>query len=219
MDAPYQRLAAALRDRIESGEWPPGCYFPSTQDLVAEYHLGRGTVQLAIGALRREGLLEGRPGARLTVAYAAAMRTLTDADLDLVTLLPSGDRPPFRLGDVERGTMRPTPELKARLRVGERARLHRVRAEVLDPDGRPAMLLTTWQRGCTPRGYVGTVCELRPHHLSASEAKTLGLAVGASALLVERSRLDGSGSPVQTADLVLPADRWRVCLRSEPTGQ
>jgi GntR family transcriptional regulator len=116
------------------------------------------------------------------------------------------------MGDVERGTVRPTPELQARLRVDPRVRLHWVRTELLDPDGKPAMLATTWQRGASERNYSRTICELRPHQMTSAEAAALGLPRGTAALLVERSRLDGAGFPVQVADLVLPADRWRVCL-------
>jgi GntR family transcriptional regulator len=204
VDAPYQRLATDLRSRITGGEWPPGARVPSARHLGAEYRVSRSTVQLAVAQLRKAGILEGRPGARLTVAYPPAVRTLIDPDAPW----------PHSRGDTARGTCRPTPELRERLRVSERARLSWERTELLDADGRPAMLVTTWQRGA-PRPHVGAVCELRPHLLTALEAAALGLATGAAALLVERSRLDGSGLPVQVADLVLPADRWRVRVQAE----
>lgn len=201
MDAPYQRLAAALRRRIEAGEWPPGARFPSIAVLARECGAGRGVVQMAVAVLRREGLLEGRPGARLSVAYPAAVRTLTDPDAPW----------PHGVGEVERGTVRATEELRARLDLARRVVLQWERAELLDPDGRPAMLLTRWWRGAA-RAHVSARCELRPHVMVPEEAAVLGLAAGTPALLVERTRLDVAGRPVETADLVLPADRWRVSL-------
>lgn len=203
MDAPYQRLAAALRRRLAAEDWPAGSRFPSLAALSAEYRVDRGVAQRAVALLRREGLLDGRPGTRLTVAYPPAVRTLTDPDASW----------PHGVGDVERGTMRPTSALRARLCVDPRVRLHWVRKELLDPDGRPAMLVTAWQRGAAERNYSSVVCELRPHQMTSSEAAALGMPQGTAALLVERSRLDDAGCPVQVAHLVLPADRWRVCLR------
>jgi len=202
MDAPYQRLAVKLRRRIADGEWPPGARIPSARALADEYHVGRGVVQLAIGTLKREGVLEGVPGSRLTVAYSPAVRTLTSPD----------DPWPHGIGDVERGTCRATPDLAQRLLVPERTTLYWERAELLDPDGRPAMLVTTWRRGTAVRPHTAVRCELRSHQMTAVEAAALGLAAGTPALLVERTRLKAGGRPVQTADLVLPADRWRVSL-------
>ncbi|MFP8944676.1 GntR family transcriptional regulator [Streptomyces fenghuangensis] len=202
MEAPYQRLAAALRRRLAAAEWLPGSRFPSIAALAADYDVDRGVVQRAIAVLRRERLLDGRPGARLTVAYPAAVRTLTDPDAPW----------PHGVGDVERGTVRATDDLRERLGLARRVTVRWERAELLDPDGRPALLLTRWWRGAEPRPHVAVRCELRPHAMTVGEAAALGLAAGTAALLVERTRLDAAGRPVETADLVLPADRWRVSL-------
>lgn len=201
MDAPYLRLAAALRQRIHEGEWLPGRRIPSARSLTAEYEIGPGAVHLAIAALKREGLIEGRRGARLTVAYAPAVRTLMDADAAWS----------YETGDVTGGSCAATASLAARLGVSEGSRVRWERAECLDPDGRPAMLLSSWWHG-RRRRHRRVVCEVRTHSMTAEEASALGLAAGTSALLVERTRLDADGRPVQVSDLVLPADRWRVVL-------
>lgn len=200
MGAPYLRLVDELHHRIARGDWPPGTQLPSSTHLQREYGLGRGTVDHAIATLRRQGALEGQRGARLFVAYPPAVRTLTDPDADW----------PHAVGDVESGVCKPGPELRERLQVTSRARLHWTRSELLDPDGRPAMLLTTWQRGARLHPYTAVRCEVRPHTLTVDEAGLLGLAAGAAALLVERTRYGEDGNPVQTADLILPADRWRI---------
>jgi GntR family transcriptional regulator len=58
MPRPYQRVAADLRDRITSGEWPPGHRIPSWRNLAAEHDVGQGTIRLAIAELRAAGLVE-----------------------------------------------------------------------------------------------------------------------------------------------------------------
>jgi GntR family transcriptional regulator len=209
MDRPYQRVAADLRHRIAAGEWAQGDQLPSWRSLAEHYGVGLGGIRLAVDQLRAEGLVEGKPRSRLHVAYPPAVRTLVDPDADW----------PHKTGDVEPGVCRPDPELRERLQVSSRVRLHWVRSELLDPDGRPTMLLTTWQRGTRTLEYTSVLCEMRPHALTGEEAAILGLAPGAPAFLVERTRLDDAGLPVQTADLVLPADRWRVAWRDAPAGR
>lgn len=202
MGAPYLRLVAELRQRITSGQWPPGSQIPSSSILQHQYRLGRGTVDHAIATLRREGVLEGQRGARLFVAYPPAVRTLTDPDADW----------PHGIGDTESGTCRPSPELQERLHITYRARLRWTRTELLDPDGHPALLVTTWQRGARTRRYSSVRCEVRPHTLTVDEAGLLGLATGSPAFLLERTRFDEASEPVQVADLILPADRWHIAL-------
>lgn len=201
MDAQHRRLAADLRRRIEDGTYPPGSVFPSYRQLAVQYEVGLGAAYDAVALLRSEGLLVGRPRTRLAVAYPPAVRTLTDPDAAW----------PYETGEVESGTCPASAALAARLQVPEGARLRWVREERLDPDGRPAMLLTAWWRG-RQRRHVRAVSEVHTHLMAPLEAAALGLAPDTAALLVERTRLDSGGRPVQVSDLVLPADRWRVVL-------
>ncbi|MFJ7998914.1 GntR family transcriptional regulator [Streptomyces sp. NPDC096310] len=201
MDAPHRRLAAALRQRILDGTYPPGSTFPSVRALAAEHGVGVGTVYPAVKALRAERLLEGRPRRRLTVAHAVGVRTLADPDADW----------PYARGDVERSTVRASEDLAVRLGVQPGTAVRRERVELLDPDGRPAMLATTWRRG-RARSHVSVRVSVRAHGMTADEAAVLGFQSGTAALLVERSRLDASGAVAEVADLVLPADRWTVGL-------
>lgn len=54
----YKQVAAAIRDAIASGEFPPGAPLPSEAQLIARYRVSRPTVRNAIAALRTEGLIE-----------------------------------------------------------------------------------------------------------------------------------------------------------------
>ena len=54
---PYRQLAAYLRERIVSGEYPAGRKLPSIIELQAESGLSAKTVQRAIAVLAAEGLV------------------------------------------------------------------------------------------------------------------------------------------------------------------
>ena len=58
----YQQLAALLRARIESGEFPPRSRIPSLRQLEAEYDVAPMTVRRAIQVLVDEGLVVTYPG-------------------------------------------------------------------------------------------------------------------------------------------------------------
>ncbi|CAG6398586.1 GntR family transcriptional regulator [Streptomyces cocklensis] len=54
----YRQVAAAIRDAISSGEYPPGAPLPSETQLIERYQVSRPTVRNAVAALRAEGLIE-----------------------------------------------------------------------------------------------------------------------------------------------------------------
>ena len=78
----YQQVAAAIRQAISAGEFPPGSLLPSETQLIERYKVSRPTVRNAIAALRSEGLIEvihgkgsfvrGTPAPTLTI-----QRTIT----------------------------------------------------------------------------------------------------------------------------------------------
>ncbi|MEH0983350.1 GntR family transcriptional regulator [Micromonospora sp. CPCC 205556] len=53
----YVQLADLLRERIESGELPPGASVGSETRLVQEFGIGRDAVRMAIALLRSEGVV------------------------------------------------------------------------------------------------------------------------------------------------------------------
>jgi GntR family transcriptional regulator len=59
---PHRQIAAALRERIRTGEWAPGEKLPSIPALAQAYAVAKQTVQRTIDQLRVEGLLITRPG-------------------------------------------------------------------------------------------------------------------------------------------------------------
>jgi GntR family transcriptional regulator len=201
-EALHRRIAADVRRRIASGEWPPGHQIPSRTSLAAEYGVHEQTVRLAVRLLRAEGAVEGEPRRRLFVAHPPPMRTLTNPDAPW----PHGCEPL----DVSGCTA--TADLAARLGVAPGVRLQREVLECWDPGGRSAMLVTTWWRG-RRRSHVSAVVEVGTVRLNTEQAAGLGLPVDTVAYRIVRTRLDGVGRPVETADLILPMDRWELRFR------
>ena len=60
VELPYIRVANALRERLDSGEWLPGEQLPSLDRLAADYRVSRATAQKALTVLVDEGLVETR---------------------------------------------------------------------------------------------------------------------------------------------------------------
>ncbi|MER7772106.1 GntR family transcriptional regulator [Kitasatospora sp. NPDC096140] len=61
-EALHKQVAAAMRQSIAAGEWPPGTQLPTETDLAQKYGVSRPTVRLAVAALRSEGQLDVKQG-------------------------------------------------------------------------------------------------------------------------------------------------------------
>lgn len=59
----YEAVADSLRERIESGELPPGEKVPSEKQVMTEFGVGRETANKALRRLRDDGLTVARQGA------------------------------------------------------------------------------------------------------------------------------------------------------------
>jgi DNA-binding GntR family transcriptional regulator len=59
---PYRRVAAILREQIESGVLLPGEQVPSMARLSEQYEISRGTARRVLTTLRDEGLITITPG-------------------------------------------------------------------------------------------------------------------------------------------------------------
>ena len=66
--AQYRLLALSLRQRIETGELPPGTRLPSERALAEAAAVSRTTVVAAYNLLRADSLLETRHGLGTWVA-------------------------------------------------------------------------------------------------------------------------------------------------------
>ncbi|MGW1744624.1 GntR family transcriptional regulator [Streptomyces sp. NPDC002092] len=199
--ARFRQIAADISRRIEAGEWSVGEDLPSRRAMAAAYGVNPQTMRLAHRLLRRQGVLEGEERKRVYVAHPPAMRTLTDADAEWPYASETTDTRP-----------RPaTVELAERLGVHVGAALQHETVECLDPGGRSAMLVSSWWRG-QRQPHASYAAELGCVELPVEQAHALGLLVDTLAFRVVRTRFDLHGRPLETADLILPMDRWLVRL-------
>lgn len=53
----WKQLAEQLKERIVTGEYPPGSHFPSVRDLAADAGVNPNTMQRAMAQLEDEGLV------------------------------------------------------------------------------------------------------------------------------------------------------------------
>ncbi|MFF7023081.1 hypothetical protein ACFY97_19010 [Streptomyces klenkii] len=131
------------------------------------------------------------------------MRALTDPDAEW----------PHAVEVLDRSPQTATPELAGRLGITVGVALQRETVECMDPGGRSAMVVTTWRRG-RHREHTSVVIEVGAAEVDAQQAAALGLPVDTLAYRLMRTRLDGQGCPVETADLILPMDRWVLRLKA-----
>jgi GntR family transcriptional regulator len=64
---PVYRQLAAIRSKIESGEYPPGAPLPSAKSMAQEYGISVGAVTRAVNVIRTEGLARTVPGSGVWV--------------------------------------------------------------------------------------------------------------------------------------------------------
>jgi GntR family transcriptional regulator len=60
--ADYREIATVLRDEITTGQYLPGSQFPTGPEIAARWRVSQGTANLAMGELRREGLIRTQRG-------------------------------------------------------------------------------------------------------------------------------------------------------------
>jgi len=83
-EPPYLRIAAAIRDRIATGNLRPGDRVPSTRQVVRDFGVAMATATRALAVLRDEGLVVTRPGSGTVVRATEPpqRRRAPDRELD-----------------------------------------------------------------------------------------------------------------------------------------
>ncbi|WP_037599504.1 GntR family transcriptional regulator [Streptacidiphilus rugosus] len=241
-DAPYLRVAAAMRQRITDGTWPVGHRLPARATLGHEFgDVGENVIRRAQELLIAQGLLEGRAGSGTYVRAPRQRRRMLRS-----WAREQHATSPFRsemaslgmAGDWEANSAAKTPALAhiaARLGIAEGDLCVRTDYEFF-ADRQPVMLSTSWEPMAITSGTVvvlpeggplagaGVVARMahigvtvvravevpRPTRLNKDQAELLGVAAGTQATLIERIYYDDAGSPVETADILVPDDGWEI---------
>jgi GntR family transcriptional regulator len=211
----YAALAAALRERVVAGEWPPGSAMPAEQTLAAEHGVALGTLRRALDLLAQQGLVERIHGrgtfVRAGLAGATMMRFFRFGDR-------AGEVPASRILSRQ---VAPLPAEAARalgLARGEAAlKLRRLRSLGAEPcllealwlplpqfqplaEGDPQdwgdLLYPLYAERCGIHVH-RAVDEIRFDALAASDARALGLPAGHPCAKVMRQAFDREGRCVE----------------------
>lgn len=235
--APSRRIAADLRQAISDGEYRPGHQLPSGTTLMARYQVARQTVQNAMDLLRAEGLIVGRVGAGWFVRERPVVQRLARSRLSRDER--SAGRGTFATDASWKPSVQvtircePADERTAaelRLAVGDEIL---VRERVMSADDQPVQLATSRlprtltagtaieEENTGPGGIYARLEEAghQLHHFvervasrlaSDTEYRALQLTPGSPVLTITRTAYDTDGTPVETNDMVLAADRYEL---------
>jgi GntR family transcriptional regulator len=58
---PYRQIAAIIKSRIESGQYPQGSRIPTESEITETWEVARSTARRAIALLREQGLVDTVP--------------------------------------------------------------------------------------------------------------------------------------------------------------
>ncbi|MET7900028.1 GntR family transcriptional regulator [Streptomyces sp. NPDC005336] len=235
----YLRVADDLRKKIAAGELPPHARLPSQARIREEYGVSDTVALEARKVLMAEGLVEGRSGSGTYVRAQPVPRRLVRTGFHAAgesTPFRQEQADDRIIGAWESGSEQEEagPEIAERLRIEPGDRVMRTRY-VFRAAGEPVMLSTSWEpfavTGRTPvmlpeegplagRGVVERMAALdlvvdnvaeevgaRPGR--AEEVLALGGVPGHAVLVISRTFFAG-GRPVETADVVVLAERYRI---------
>ncbi|GAA2205764.1 GntR family transcriptional regulator [Nonomuraea monospora] len=246
-EALYVRIAADLRRRIVSGDFPPGSRLPTREELSAEYKAAPGVIQQATRILIREALLLSRPGAGMFVRARPERRPLVRSWYQdrLAQQLEEQGRQGTR--SYASDTMQAPPEIRERLGLGTPDGHHhdvmRTAYTFASDDEGPWMLVTSWEPLSITKGTAIAFPEAGPHAglgiphrmaavditvdswqeevsarpASPEEARQLGIGAGAVVVAIERAYHAGD-QVVEVADIIVPAESTKL-LYNGPVGE
>jgi len=225
----YLRVLNTLRERIESGTYPPGSGLPSESQLGAEFKVSRNSVLKALGILRQDGWIESQQGVghfvrgRMPIGRSTPAYVHTGLDLDEST----------RVDLLHVGPILAPPRVARLLRIPEGTPVYERRRRTLSDTG-PVDLVTTYLPVEVAVGTEltkpdpvagGLLAHIAAHKrlradyadelLTArkatdEEADLLALDPGDPVLSVVITAHQANGEPLATSVVVLPGDRHEI---------
>ncbi|MEV0980729.1 GntR family transcriptional regulator [Streptomyces sp. NPDC049915] len=235
----YLRVAGDLRKKIVDGSLPPHTRLPSQARIREEYGVSDTVALEARKVLMAEGLVEGRSGSGTYVRERPVPRRIARSGFRPergATPFRQEQSDAEARGTWESSSeqAQASRAVAARLGIEPGERVMRTRY-LFRESGEPMMLSTSWEplavTGRTPvmlpeegpLGGMGVVERMRAIDVIvdnvteevgarpglAEELQALGGVPGHVVLVVQRTYY-ASGRPVETADVVIPADRYRV---------
>jgi GntR family transcriptional regulator len=246
--ASHSQIASVLRQRIGSGQYPPGSPIPSTRELEDEFGSSPTTVQRAIRTLKAEGLLEGVAGVGV---FVRERRPVIHVSSSYVTQVGDQPRATWRT-EAERLGMRGTqtlahvgsvtaPEEISNLFRFEVGTTVAVRRRVMMLDDNPVQLADSYYPLDIAQGTPlveprklqgGTIATLErlgftlgdfEEQVSArmptpDERQQLRLAEGVPVMVLVRTTYTADERPIEVDHNVLAADRHLLNYRLPVSG-
>jgi DNA-binding GntR family transcriptional regulator len=240
-------MADDLRRKILQGDLPPRARVPSRAQLARQYEVSDRVAVEAVRVLAAEGFVEGRPGSGTYVKERPVIRRLrrggfherADASAFAADLAAHGRTGEWRSTSE---TTTASPMVAERLGIEPGARVVRTDYVYLD-DGEPAMLTASWEplaiTGDTavtfpeegPFGGCGVVARMAAIGIEVTgvvenvtarpvldgEAQLLDVPRGSIVIVARRTYLAGE-RPVETADIVVTADRYEFSYEFPAAG-
>ncbi|ARZ67048.1 GntR family transcriptional regulator [Streptomyces sp. HU2014] len=233
----YQRIADDLRRRIDEGGLAVGDRIPSRSELKRAYAASDQTVDRAVRVLKAAGYAEGQFGRGVFVTdrvpLGSLLRSTGAVDSPFAARMTARDT--VLTWEASSSEVCVPERIADRLRIGPGERVLCTQYEYL-ANRHPVQLATSWEplaitegtdvvlpeRGpYARRGVRGRLAAIgirvvRAQELVGSrpattpEAEALGCAAGQCVTVVERTHFDGDGRAVETSDIVVRADRWRL---------
>jgi DNA-binding GntR family transcriptional regulator len=239
-DPVYLRVLEDLRMRIREGVLEPGARVPSRNAIIARYGVGETAAKHALQVLATEGLIEARAGSGSYVRKPPAARHLEHDRLRFpgspFGIEESGSPASAYVG-WEHHTEHVAPPAGVARRLGAVMAPALVTATryLMTADGQPVQLATSYEPAGLTEGTAVALPEQGPYagrgviermraigievdqvleELSVrtcllAEAAALAMPAASAVVVIERTHFAG-GVPVETADIVIPADRYRL---------
>jgi GntR family transcriptional regulator len=133
----YRKVAEDIKTAIAAGSYPPNTRLPSESELAERYSVSRGTIRQAFAALRADGVIASRRGARRVVIGGPQVQSFGELLSFSRWARAIGEVPAGRVVSLDR---RPAlPEEAARLALAPDAQVYYlIRVRLLS--GRPVMV-------------------------------------------------------------------------------
>ena len=238
----YLQIADDLRERILSGQLGAGDKLPSESDLMRDYDMSRTVAKMAINVLRSEGLITSHPGKGSFVRTARELRRLGSERYQRRTSASPPFASDARAAGQTARWEHHSREERASSVIAERLAIE-PGDPVMVTDYRffandePTQLSISYEPLTLTRGTpvelpedgaaVGVITRMDTigHHVTEvrervttraprpHETEALAIPAGVPILVIARTHYADS-TPVETADIIVPGDRYEVSWRT-----
>lgn len=227
----YLGVKQMIQSRISNGDWAPGTRVPSENELVAELHLSRMTINRALRELANEGVLTRVQGLGTFVAEGKGHTSTFEVRNIADEISERGHAHTARVLVMDE--IRATPELADALGVELGARAYhslivhsendipvQLEDRYVNPAAAPDYLAQDFT-SVTPNSYLSSVIPWTDaeHEIEAVlpvawEAKLLAISRADPCLSIRRKTIAGQ-RVVSSVRLVMPGGRYRVSSKQK----